>query len=972
MVALALLAAWQVPRWLDWDHYRAAVERVASAGLGRPVQIAGPIRLSLLPQARLSAGNVTIADTGDGAAAVVGELRMRVGLSALLTGRVEPQDLVLQDARMHLPWPLAGFTLRGTPPPAGLHARLENGTLLLGGLAISAISGDLSAGDPNTALSASGFATVLGRPWRMTGRLGRAGSDGSATIEISLDGQGAGVGTGGALTGQVAAEGSVTGRITGRGPDLSLLLPAPPQPWTADGRLIAGSGLLVADDLELTIGGSPARGAVALRLLPQLRLDAALATNRLDLDAWLPPLLQGGAVALPTGIDLSAEAAPLAGGTLRRLRAGFELAGGQVTLRETDVVLPGEAPLQLSGVLRGSHFEGSATLTAPDFPQTLSWLTPRAPALMNAVPLGTLHTAHLAAAVQADPNSVALAGLRGDVDGVAVGGNLALRGGPRPALAADLQLVGPVLDRWAPDAPESVPQAAASLAALPKWAAGFDADVTVQAQRPVWRGTVLDRLEVDGAARSGTLEVRHAAVQAPGVAIALSGSIDPSLRITDGALALQLDHAEALADRLPAALQFSRPLLRGPLDIEATSTGPLGAWVTVARAELADARLQANGRWDLPGQRWGGSVSLHHPGAPRLLASLGLGGVAGWLGDGSLSLQASVDAAPGRVALAGVELSAGMLRGAGDIAFALPASGRPGVTGALDVETLPLPVPYLRSTNPLGFGILRACNAELTIRAEHLLWNAEMAGDPAAARIVLMDGVLHVDNVAARLGDGTLTGRLTLDANATPRLSATARLDGAVLDGPVLDLPVLGGAVLNGAASEPGLDLIAGVAAGSADVTATGYSPAALFASLGGSVSLTVRNGALSGLDAGQLLSVLQGVPASAASGPDGATLQSAVAGALHHGATPFTALTAAGTLANGLLTLTRGIIAAPSAALRLSGSLDLPGATEDLSVALQPAQDGAPTIGLRLIGPIAHPSRTPALADLTRWLADR
>ncbi len=69
---------------------------------------------------------------------------MRVGLRALLTGRVEPQDLVLHGARMRLPWPLAGFTLRGDPAPGGLHARVEDGTLTVGGLPITAISGEVS------------------------------------------------------------------------------------------------------------------------------------------------------------------------------------------------------------------------------------------------------------------------------------------------------------------------------------------------------------------------------------------------------------------------------------------------------------------------------------------------------------------------------------------------------------------------------------------------------------------------------------------------------------------------------------------------------------------------------------------------------------------------------------------------------------------------------------------------------------
>ena len=218
--------------------------------------------------------------------------------------------------------------------------RSRDGTLLLGDFAITGISGELSAGGADHALSASGLATVLGRPWRMTGRLGRAGSDGSATVAISLDGQGAGVGTGVALVGQVAADGSVSGRMTGRGPDLSLLLPAPPQPWNADGRLVGGQRIgggrrSGVDDRRLPCPAAPWRFGCCpscgwMRHWPPTGWT------------WTPGCRRccmAGRWRLPTGIDFSAEAASLAGGTLRRLRAGFELAGSGVTLRDSGVVL---------------------------------------------------------------------------------------------------------------------------------------------------------------------------------------------------------------------------------------------------------------------------------------------------------------------------------------------------------------------------------------------------------------------------------------------------------------------------------------------------------------------------------------------------------------------------------------------------------------------------------------------------------
>ena len=187
-----------------------------------------------------------------------------------------------------------------------------------------------------------------------------------------------------------------------------------------------------------------------------------------------------------------------------------------------------------------------------------------------------------------------------------------------------------------------------------------------------------------------------------------------------------------------------------------------------------------------------------------------------------------------------------------------------------------------------------------------------------------------------------------MDAAGTPRLSATGTLTGAVLDGAVFDTA---------------LDLVAGTADVSLDVTASGYSPAALFASLSGALRANITGGALSGLDGGALLSALQA---------DAGAAPADVATALSRGATPFSRMAVAGTIGNGLLTVSQGTITAPSMTVHAAGSVDLPGAALDLTLALQPAMEGAPTIGSRLIGPAANPSRTPDLAGLMRWLGTR
>ncbi len=935
LLAAALLAAWLVPPLLDWDRYRGTVAAIASAGLGRPVRIDGPIQLSLLPQATLRARDVALADTGDGARASAREIRLRVALGPLLAGRVEPLELALYRPSLVLPWPVGVAAPANLP--AGLRARVEGGTLTIGGFAITQVGGDLAVDPATGTLSANGLATAMGRPWRMTGRLGRAGADGSATVEVSLDGQGPAVGTGAALSGQLAADGTLKGRVTGRGPDLSLVFAAPALPWRADGDLAASGGLVVADALELGIGGAPARGAVALRLLPRPRLDVALATSRLDLDGWLPPLLQGHA-ALPTAIDLQAETAALSGGALHRLRAGFEVATDGVALRELDATLPGDAALHLAGTLAGGRFSGDARLTAPDLRQTLAWLRPHAPGLVDALPHGALRTAEATAAIVADAGTLALHDLRGSVDGAPLTGSMALRGGPLPALVADLQVTGPVLDPFLP--------AGTDLAPLRARLAGFDANLVIDAIRPRVQGSALERLALAARVEAGALEIGYATLAGPGIAASLSGTLAPDGRIAEARLDLTLGQSEWLAARLPDRLAFARPLLRGPGTLAAVVSGLPASLSVAATGAVADARLQVNGRADLPGRHWLGDVSVQHPGAVRLLWSLGAGAVADWLGDGSLSAKAAVDWSADRLALAGLDVSAGSLRAGGDLTLAGLTGAVPVLSGAVMADTLPLPPLRWHATDPLGVGLLHAVNGTVTVRAGRVLTGLTPLLEEAAARVSLAGGALLVDGLTARLSGGVLAAQAGLDAGAPPRLSLRGRLTGAALGDGLTGAP---------------LDVVGGVADASVDLSGTGYSPAGLLASLAGPVHATVRDGTLAGLDAGRVLALL-GAPSPAAA--------PAVAEALRSGATPFTRLDLDGTFAAGTLTLDRGAITAPAGVIAVTGSADAPGAAVALRLALRPALDGAPTLGLRLIGPVDAPSRTPELADLARWLA--
>ena len=947
LLLLIVLAAWLAPRLLDWNQYRDAIASFASASLGRPVQIQGPVSLTLLPRPELTASNVILPNPGDGFSAGVAELRVQVALVPLLTGRLDAEDMTLHGARMRLPWPFRAGALQQDRPEwlTGLHARVEDGTLLIGSLSLTDIAGTLAADPLTGTFAVDGLAAGLGRRWRVTARLGRAGGDGSAPLELSLDGQDATQDTGGTFSGQLAPDGTLAGRVTGRGRDLSQLIAGPAAPWHAAGRFRGGDGLALADDLDVEIGGVPARGAVALRLLPQARLDAALATSRLDLSAWLPNLLRGGATAIPTSVDLSAEAVTLAGGTLRHTRLAFDLTKDGVALREAYAILPGDAPVNLTGRYAAGRFTGTGDIKAPDLRATLAWLQPNAPALIAAIPPIVMQTATLAATITIASGRLNLDGLHGVLDGAPLTGALSVTPGDHPELNGTLSLPGLNLDHWLPPLPTGLADWAAILAGWPGRAGGINGQLVVTATKPLWHGGTLDRLDLDAALQSGTLTIKRAALMAPDDTVSLAGTLAPGGRLTDARFDASLGHAAALVPMLPP--NWPPNLFQGAAALHASLGGEPAALGATLHATMGDLRLDATGTADLVHQGWKGNIDFHHPGAPRLLEMAGIIGVAPWLGDGSLSLTTALTLDPQHIAASAFSLSAGELHATGDLK--LERAAIPVLSGQIDAESLTLPLPYIRSPDPLPIDLLRGWQGQVGLKAAHVLVGLSPAMDHAAAGLALAGGTLRLTGLTAEIAGGKLTGALELAAESLPHLAAQATLAGVTLVGPLADGPI---------------DVTSGHLDAAMSLTASGYSPGALLATLGGTATATLSAGTLSGLD-------LAGVDAALGL-TDAEAVQKAVAAALQTGYTEFGKMSIDLAADRGAVTVRQGLLQADAGRVTLAGTLDLPINAADALFTLSSSRPGAPSVGLRVIGPPTTPRRTPELAVLAGWLASR
>jgi hypothetical protein len=945
------LGAWLGPGLVDWGKWRPRIEEAASARLGRTVILDGRITLSLLPQPRLEAAKVAIGDEGDELRLQARAMRLSLDLGALVAGRLEPREIVILNAEIRLPWPPADLpSFRPPPWLKALDARVEDSRLALGGLHIEGVNARLLTGGVTEALVAEGSFAWRGTPVRFSGQLGRAGIDGVAPLELGMAAAAATF----TVRGVLAPGGGFDGRLEAAGPDLSALVPAPALAFRATGRLTATDEVIAGDDLGLDLGGQPARGAVALRLLPAPRLDLALLAGRLDLDAWIAAAraasAAGTARSVPVGIDLSAEATAIGGVPLRRLRGGVFLEGERLTLSDVTAVLPGGTEVELAGASAGPRLELAVRFASPSLREALAAL---------GMPLGGVDPARLRLAqgrfrLALEEGQASIADLAAEVDGTRVTGAGVVRPGPRPTIG-----VGLAFDRL--DLDGLLPLGTLDWSALPASLAGLDLNIRLAAETVLLRQVAeapARRAVLDATLEGGRLAVRRLGFRLAALDIALSGgatfAAGQPVRLADTALELAgAVGPQALATMLPWAGRLRLPEDL-PVAFRMTASGTPAALVIGGEGDLGEARVEAQGRLDATAGRSRGWLTLRHPGAPRLLAPLfgqEVAELADWLGQGSFSLVATLAGAPSEIVAEQFDLVAGALRGTGRLSFAMEAD-RPRASGRFVADFLALPA--FGDGVPQAWGWLAGPRIELELQAQVVGVQSRPVLRDAAASLSLGPGVLRLEAVRAGLGGGQLEGVLSVssaDTSGPPRIGLAARLRDVTIGAPVFGLPI---------------DLGAGRTQLAAQLAARGHGWAGLKATLDGSVAVTALDGQLVGYD---LPAVQAAANLPELTGAE-ATLRRVLA--QPGGATAFEQLRLEARVADGVASVTRGELTAEGGvAATVSGQVDLARSVLDLVLSTAPAS-GAPAIGLRFSGPFAAPQRLPDLAPFLRWRAEQ
>jgi hypothetical protein len=688
------------------------------------------------------------------------------------------------------------------------------------------------------------------------------------------------------------------------------------------------------------------QGAVALRISPEERLDIALSASRLDLGQWLPTLPALQDAALPVGLDLSADAAQLGGGTLRRLRAALDLSAGEATLREATALLPGEADLRVTGRMERAGptvgaFSGALRFAAPDLRATLRWLDQIGAIRLAALPPGVLRSATLSGALTAQDNSFIVHDMTGKIDGGPVAGSLRLVAGRQPWLEADLRTDRLALDPWLP----AEPPGAGFAASLP------EGRLKLLARRAVLRGVAVDDLQLDASAQGGRLVGAALEGAARGARFRASGGFADGDRLADAHLTVNAADASSLLPLVPPEWRGAPELWAGPLDLDIAADGHLETLAVRAALDLDDARLEAQPVIDLMHRRWRGPVTLRHPGASRLLAAAGLLPSARWIGEGSLALIGRFSGEPGRIAADSFDLVAGGMRATGALALDRSEAG-PNLTGRVAAETLPLVLPDFSDTAPLPVDALHGWRASVKVEAGTLLAGQRPLIERAAALVSLDSGRLHLDQRDGRFAGGTLAGSADFDASGpVPSLVLDAALGGADAGALAGDVPV---------------GPIAGRIDAELALTARGHSPAALLATAAGTLRVTATGGTLSGFSLGRMREALE-----AARGDPLPVTDAAVRAALAGGTSPFDSFRLEGRLEHGEFAVTSAALSGADGAANASGTIGLPSGLLDLHATVRPAVEDPPELGLRITGPADRPRQVPELTGLARWAGD-
>jgi uncharacterized protein involved in outer membrane biogenesis len=153
-------------------------------------------------------------------------------------------------------------------------------------------------------------------------------------------------------------------------------------------------------------------------------------------------------------------------------------------------------------------------------------------------------------------------------------------------------------------------------------------------------------------------------------------------------------------------------------------------------------------------------------------------GLKGSIGRSNLTANGTVSIGGARPRLR-AQLASGLL----DLSELLPkeATGKAGAAAAQKSQQSG-PDKRVFPADPLQLGGLKAADADLDLRVDRLVLPNKLPVEAVTAHLVLSGGRLEVQPLGLRIGGGTATGQVALDASAGKAASLAARIDAKGID----------------------------------------------------------------------------------------------------------------------------------------------------------------------------------------------
>ncbi|GAB4137732.1 MAG: AsmA family protein [Sphingomonadales bacterium] len=810
VLAGLLLVLLAVPMLVDVERFKPRILAAISDGVGRPVTMAGPLQLSLLPRPRLSAEGLAVADRpgfGDQPMVTVDRLDVEIALLPLLSGNLDIRRLVLRQPVIRLiqnaggdnNWTFGDSTVAADDDAAP--ASSDGPAIAIGRMVLS-----------DARVMYRDLATDS--QWTLDGleaKLAMAGSDGP--YDLALRGQVDGVdfsleaGFGQVMQGPApvqangamangalqwafdgeadAVSSAIAGRLTIDAADTSRL-----------GRLLAAAGLagdglparalalssqfsldreqVQLADLQARLGQSALSGQLSLALTSPARADISLNASLIDLGDILPKTDPSAPAAGPVALSLPADLAADLMVTVARLEGtgvGIEqavmkarLAAGVMEVDAVRAKLPG-GDINASGVLTAPEgqaaFDGQFEAGFSDLRAIM-----RAFDLAGDWPASAYRQARLAGRLGLAGETIALTALDGQLDDSRLSGALRWHRRARPGFDAQISIDRLDLDRYVPAGTDEASAKAATDDAAPlAGLAGLDGTLRLDIGRLERGAMALDGLALEAALLQNMLQIDRLRMgRDDELTLALDGQIrdlaaKPKLDLGINAAGAGLDRAFTfLAMPVPAQMAAT-----GPFSLNGKVAGTLDGLALDLEANIGALTGAVTGRADGLGgdaPRYDLSLDARHPSLAAMARQFQLADLPATDTPAPVRLNAKLKAATG-----GDFSTAGQLRaGSGTIAFAFDR--RPGAQSANLTARAPDFRAFIRD---LGFDY-RPMVADLGA----LDFTLALAGDEDA---------MAVERLNAAIGDMAIGGggQLTL-AGDVPNLSLDLAAGALLLD----------------------------------------------------------------------------------------------------------------------------------------------------------------------------------------------